>query len=335
MPPFRIAIVGASSLRGKELATALRERRFPALPPRLLQPPAAPGAAARDQRALIAFDEEAAVAEELSREALEDLDALFLAGSPADALAAWKLAEPLRLLVVDLTSGLEAVPGAALAGLEPSPADTRLAVVAHPAAQALALLLDRLARAGRVELAAATVFEPASERDLDGLRELEQQAVRLLAVQPLPQRVYDAQVAFNLRAALGPAAAPSLAALRARIARQLGRLRADDDAWPLPALELLQAPLFHATVISLFVRFAAPLPSAALPAALQSPWLANSADFPDVIAAAGEDAIQLGPLRPDPAVAGGFWLFATLDNLRRCAFSAVDAAQTLLAGRSA
>ena len=332
MSPFRIAIVGATSLRGKELATALRERRFPALPPRLLQLPAAAGAASPEERALIAFDDEAAVAETFNRDALDGLDALFLAGAAAAAQSAWQVAEPLGLLVVDLSSSLEATPGAAVVGLEPFAASTRLAVVAHPAAQALALLLGLLGRAGRLELAAATVYEPASERDLAGLRELEQQSLRLLAAQSLPQRVYDAQVAFNLRAALGSDAEPSLATLRERLARQLAALRAA-DAWPLPALELLQAPLFHATVISLFVRYAAPPPPAALQAALASPWLAAGPDFPDVVAAAGEDAIQLGPLRPDASVAGGFWLFATLDNLRRAAFSAVDAAQAALSRR--
>lgn len=136
MPPFRIAIVGATSLRGKELATALRERRFPALPPRLLQLPATAGAASPDERALIVFDEEAAVAETFNRDALEGLDALFLAGSAAEAQSAWAVAEPLNLLVVDLSSGLEAIPGAAVVGLEPLAVPTRLALVAHPAAQA-------------------------------------------------------------------------------------------------------------------------------------------------------------------------------------------------------
>lgn len=73
-----------------------------------------------------------------------------------------------------------------------------------------------------------------------------------------------------------------------------------------------------------------PVPISTLAAALDNPWLAaaTGSEYPDVVSAAGADAIQLGPLRAEAA--GGAWLFATLDNLRRVAFSAVDAAQAAL-----
>ncbi|MGH9483117.1 MAG: hypothetical protein ACRD1L_13600, partial [Terriglobales bacterium] len=149
-----------------------------------------------------------------------------------------------------------------------------------------------------------------------------------------PQAVFDAQVAFNLRAALGAEAQPSLAALRQRILLQTQALALPPPPGaPVPlALEVLQAPLFHASVLSVYVRYAAPVPAPSVRAALRSPWLACATgddEYPDVVAAAGADAIQLGPLREE---AGGVWLFATLDNLRRTAFAAVDAAQAAMTG---
>lgn len=342
MATWRIGIVGAASLAGKELGTALRERRFPALAPRLFDAPGTSPAAVPEARSLVAFDDEAAVLEPFNAAALDDLDALFLAGSAEEARRCWTLARNACCLVVDLTSSLGEEPGAALAGLDPAAeddeagdAEARLWVVAHPGAQALAHLLRLAARAGRITAATATLFEPASERGLDGIQELEQQTVKMLSLQSLPERVYDAQVAFNLRASLGEAARPTLAELRARIARQTAELLG--DAGPAPAIELLQAPLFHASVLSLHLAFAADADAegggieSRLAAALASPWIEAAAAYPDALAAAGEDAIQLGPPRADAA--GGAWLFATLDNLRRTAFAAVDAAAAALEAR--
>ena len=47
-----------------------------------------------------------------------------------------------------------------------------LQIPAHPAATALALLLTRARRAGAVESAVATIFEPASEQGRRGMDEL-------------------------------------------------------------------------------------------------------------------------------------------------------------------
>jgi len=54
-------------------------------------------------------------------------------------------------------------------------------VPAHPAALALALLLERLQQAAPVRFAAATVLEPASEFGRAAMDELHQQTVSLLS----------------------------------------------------------------------------------------------------------------------------------------------------------
>jgi aspartate-semialdehyde dehydrogenase len=334
MTAWRIAILGAGSLLGRELGEALRERRFPALPPRLLAAPA--GETPAGERPLVEFADEPAALEPFAPEALDDVDVLFLAGSPEEARLAFRRLPPSPPFVVDLTGALADEPDAALAGLEPAPESdapepvARLIVPAHPAAQAQAHLLDRLAAAGRLLRATSVVLEPASQRGWLGVQELQQQSLAALSVQPLPQAIFGVQVAFNLRAALGAATDPPLAYTRSLIARQTAALRAAEPA-PL-ALELLQAPLFHATVLALHAVYAAPEPPIErVEAALASPWLAAPAEgeYPDVLSAAGSDAIQRGPARVDPS--GGVWLFATLDNLRRTAFSAVDAASAALA----
>ena len=79
---------------------------------------------------------------------------------------------------------------------------TPAVVPAHPAALALALVMERLQQAAPVRFAAATVLVPASEFGRAAMDELHQQTVSLLSFQGLPRAVYDAQVAYNLLADL-------------------------------------------------------------------------------------------------------------------------------------
>ncbi|HET9783892.1 MAG TPA: Asd/ArgC dimerization domain-containing protein, partial [Terriglobales bacterium] len=183
--------------------------------------------------------------------------------------------------------------------------------------------LDRLALAAPPASLAATVFEPASQQGWPGLRELEQQTTRLLSLQSIPQEIFGGQLAFNLRAATDGEA------LRRRMAAETAALRTQPGAAP-PALELLQAPLFHATLLSLYVNYARQPDPAALAASLHSPWLTVNPE-PDALAAAASDTIQIGPPRADPA--GGFWITAALDNLRRTVHAGLDAALAVLGSR--
>ncbi|TAN22552.1 MAG: hypothetical protein EPN33_07815 [Acidobacteria bacterium] len=324
MPPYRIAIQGAQTLLGKELHTALDERHFPALLPKLLEAPG--GSNAKEERTLAEFGDEAAVLEPCAPETLSEVEVVFLAGTAAEAKAVAAMV-PASALVVDLSGGLTNGDGSAVAGLEPSftAPRPRVIVVAHPAAQALAHLLDRLSEAGRMEALAATVFEPVSQRGWSGIQELQQQSTRLLGMQSLPEEVFGCQVAFDLRPRLGAAALPGLGDIRRRIAAEIAAL----GSIVVPALNVLQAPLFHATLLSAYVRFASETKQEAVLAALKSTWLAPSNEYPDAVSVAGADTIQLGPVRLDAA--GGYWLWAALDNLRRTAFSAVDAALAALA----
>jgi len=327
MPPYRIGVLGGATLLGKELGDLIGERRFPALPPRLFNLPApskingAETPQAGVIGSLMQYGDEAAVQEQLSPASVRDLDALFLTGTETEARAAWAVARDAVPVVLDCTGTLRDEPEAVVAGFHPElPSGTRLVAVAHPAAQALALLLDRLQQVGGIEASAATIFEPASQRGWPGIQELEQQTVKVLGMQPLPLQVFGAQVAFNLRAA--PAGVE--AAVRADLAR-LGA--------PPTAIRVLQAPVFHASVLSLWVRFRAAAPAPAVRAALSSEALAwpEAGQTADVLAAAGMDAVLVGEPAADPA--GGIWLFASLDNLHRSAAAALEAAEAALLAR--
>ena len=199
---YRIAIVGAASIRGKQLNEALAESSFAASEFLLMD----------DQQALgqlEAVGDEITFIQPITADSFERVDFTFFAGSAELTRRHWQAAQRAGSSIVDLSAGLEGEPGvlvcapwvqeamgeAAVAGAPNL--HTPAVVSAHPAALVLALLLERLQRAGAIRQVSATVLEPASEYGRAALDELHQQTVTLLSFQSIPTQVYDVQVAFN------------------------------------------------------------------------------------------------------------------------------------------
>src|SRR6202789_2167426 len=204
-PLYRAAIVGAASLRGKEVAEMLNDRNFPAVDIRLLDDDEALGQ-------LEAMGDEITFIQSVRAEQFEHVDFTFFASDAESTRKNWKRARDAGSAIIDLSGALEEEPGATVRSLwlerergemwqpevQPAPC-----IVAHPTAIALALLLLRARKAGAIRSAVATVFEPASEQGQKGMDELHQQTVNLLSFQPLPKDVFDEQVAFNMVARYG------------------------------------------------------------------------------------------------------------------------------------
>jgi len=185
----------------------------------------------------------------------------------------------------------------------------------HAGAVALARLVHPFGAA--VRSVAATILLPVSAIEEEALHELFEQTRSILAfAAPPPSPVLGGQLAFNI---------------------VQGRDVAAEVVDPLVALlgpqveisvQTLLGGVFHGVAVSAYVR----LDDGADPARLR----AALADAPDVelraetlrTAAAAKPVVRLGPidaaqserllvgeLRPDPRHAGGYWLWATLDNL--------------------
>ncbi len=332
---FRVAIVGASTLKGRELKDVLQDRNFPAVDVHLLD----------DDESLGQLDsvgEEATFIQSVRPENFEHMDFAFFASDAAFTRKHWKLAHDAGCMVVDLSYALEDEPGASVrapwvereleAGLglrPPAELDNRMVVTAHPAAAVLALLLLRSQRAGQLRSVVANIFEPASEHGRRGMDELHEQTVNLLSFQRLPKEVFDSQVAFNMVARYGEKASPTLESAERRIIAHLGRIT--QGKLPLPSISLAQAPIFHAHVFSLYLEFAERVSMSDLTQALTGEHVSVSRlaeDSPSNVSAAGQDEI-LASLRRDPQRENGLWIWAAADNLRLSAIEAVDCAAAL------
>jgi aspartate-semialdehyde dehydrogenase len=332
---YRAAIVGAASLKGKELAEVLNERKFPAADIRLLDDDESLGQ-------LEAMGDEISFIQRVRAEQFEHVDFTFFASDQESTRRSWRDARDAGSAIIDLSALLEDQPGATVRSLwierergqvAPPELQPGPCVTAHPVAVTLALLLLRARKAGAIRRVVATVFEPASERGQRGMDELHQQTVNLLSFQPLPKDVFDAQIAFNLVARYGQKSHPALNSVEARVLRHY-RMIAGADA-PQPSLMMLQAPIFHGHALAVFLEMETSTDVSEFSQALAGDHVTIAGieeDAPSNVSSAGQSDIQLW-LRPDALQANGVWLWAAADNLRVSALTAVDCAESMTATR--
>jgi len=339
--PYRIAIVGASSLAGKELADTLAESSLAVADIVLLDDEDLAGQ-------ITAAGDEATFIQKIDADSFAAADFVFFAGDPATTTKYWKAARLAGASIIDMTNALETEPGVVVRGpwahpAAESPTQTRpqthepdlttpAVVAAHPAALMLLLVARRLHAKLPLQAISATVLEPASQHGRAAMDELHQQTVALLSFQTLPRQQYDAQVAFNVLPSLGDAAKIDLAATRTRILTQYAALSAGSA--PELALQLAQAPVFHGYVASVLVELQTPATTAQIEGALHGESVdivGPESDPPSNISAAGQPDIltSVRSTAPSEDPSTRFWLWLAADNLKLSALNAIACANEL------
>lgn len=350
-----VGVVGASSLLGKELLAVLKERNFPVA--RLVTAEDDEGEPDLPVVDLREGFEPSIADEDLGD---KDFDVVFVAAPPrpvseksqAGSQAPFlrspsQLARTTHCTVIDLGDGLAGEPGGTvrIPFLErdnaPSPEPTSGTsslrwVSAHPAAITLSALLVRLTSQFSLATAVAQIFAPASEIGPPAVDELQRQASSLLTFQKLPEAVFGRQLAFNLlpRFGHGKQKGGPLARIEARIHQQLMEfLTAQGGSGheiPSPALRLVQAPVFHSLVVSLYVETAEPASVEEIESALRQERMTIARlrePAPSQADASGSNDILIDAVQRDARHANGAWIWAVADNLRLAAVNAVEIAE--------
>lgn len=336
---YRIGIVGASSLAGKELNDELGESPLAASRVVLLED--------EDESVgkLTASGDEISLIEKLDRSAFDGMDFVFFAGGRDETLKYWQDARRAGAAIVDLTYALEGEKDALVASPWISEAagrqsvlggefdlGTQMVVPAHPVVVMLGLVAARVQRLVPLHEIAATVMEPASEHGSAAMDELHQQTVSLLSFQDLPREQYDAQISFNLLTRLGDAAKVKLTAAEERIQTQYRAL--SSGSLPSLALQLVQAPVFHGYVCSVYLETGQPVTLAQLEGALAGEHVdlvAEGSESPSNLSAAGQEEIMMRARKAFEGDEAGtrFWIWMAADNLKLAAVHAIACAGEL------
>ena len=319
---YRLGIVNPLTLVGNEIKTILRERAFPFAKVALLD------ASGKSAGAITEVGDEPAVVASVAQEGLDDLDLVFFCG-PAESNREWiaRHGED-DFIAIDLSQPTTTDEGKlAVAGvnLETLGQGDDVLISPHPVAIPIALILHQIATLGAIERCTATVVQPASEFEQEGVEELAAQTISVLNIHSVPKTVFDRQLAFNLY----PAPEHNEQFI-------VSQVRGITDPRTEVALLITQGTIFHGHTFSLFVKTKEVLETAAIEKALA----ANPAIvLPEgdqqfgTIDAAGKDEVLIAEVRADPSIRGGFWVWAVCDNLRRSsALNAVLIAEKVLFG---
>lgn len=326
----RVAIVGATSLRGKELKELLQASRLSVEKLTLLDDDEALGQ-------LTDYEDEPAFVQAIGPDAFQAGEVVFFASTTPDFTRKhWRRAAAAGAVVIDLSHALLDEPRAAVRAAflpEGRPVEApRWVVAPHPAVLVLlATLLPLHQRFGLVR-AVANVFEPVSERGVSAMDELQEQTVRLLSFQELPRAYFDAQLAFNLLAGYGSRGRLQLEEVESLVTRELERCAPALAA--RTAVRLLQAPVFHGLGVSLWVDLEKAPAITAVEAALAGPRVQvapQEGQAPAVTDSAGRENILVGPVVRDRNCTSAVWLWAVADNLRLAARNAVELAEDIVA----
>lgn len=335
--PLRIALVGASSLRGKELKSALDDWKWPAgtSPEIVLFDTALPVGT------LAEAGGEPTFIKPLEPESFAGVRFVYFAGSAAETRANWKMARDARAVVIDLTGALDTEAGVAtwIPGLDPllpppqpSGGNGRGIYISPSPAVIIACTLAASLRQFSPRRLAIMLFPPTSEREQPGVDELESQTSALLSFKPFSQNVFDSQVAFNLLADYGESSRPSLAELRSQTAASVGAYLS--GRLSPPVLQFIQAPVFYGYAFAAFFDLPSPADVPAIESALVQAGVNISSPgeaSPSNVSIAGEDKIRLARIERVASAPECLWLWGVADNLRLHAVNAVRIAEELLA----
>jgi aspartate-semialdehyde dehydrogenase len=332
----RVAIAGAASLRGKELKQCLEGSNFPASEIRLLDEEIAAGT-------LTEAGGEPAVIETVDEDSFERVRFAFFTGSPGFSARHGDEARRAGATVIDLSGGLGTESGARpwIPALDTAlaspcgkvvPGEPQSLFVAPSAPADVAISLSAAFAPAGPQRLVLTFFQPVSERGREGVEELESQVVKLLSFEPFAQDVFDAQVGFNMLSTYGEESHEKLADVRAAIVSGVrsylgGRV-------PMPAIALVQAPVFYSQAFTAYAEFKTLPRMEDLVKQLKNAGLKVAAaddPAPTNVSVAGEARPVLGQPEPDPGIETGIWLWGAADNLRVPAMTAVAIAEKLLA----
>ncbi|MGH9432047.1 MAG: Asd/ArgC dimerization domain-containing protein [Terriglobia bacterium] len=344
-PPYgsRVGLVGATSLLGRELTKVLKERNFPVLSSVAIEPD-------KKEPEIPVLDVESDLLESVHLEDFngDDFDFIFVAAPLPSADWAVLMARlrggagrraaaqgPVVIGLVELPAeaGIAAfsAPGQSIPVTHSDEKGPRLLRSPHATSAALSTLLLRLAAQFKVARVVAHVFAPASNLGPAAIEELQEQILKLMSFQKIPQAVFGSQMAFNILPRLGGTAGAALSELEARVRHELSLLLA--GRVPAPAVRVLQVPVFFSTAFSVYVEVDSKADAARASKVIEGGGVRGrhiSQPPATQIEAAGSADILVDVVIEDASESSGLWLWAAVDDLRLAAKSAVEIAEHFL-----
>jgi aspartate-semialdehyde dehydrogenase len=331
---YHVAIVGASGLVGKEMRAVLEERKFPVSRLTLI-------ASNRSAGQIQDFAGEAHVVSKLSEDSFDGVDiALFSAGEDISRKAAPRAAQA-GAVVVDNSSAWRMDPECPLIVPEVNPEEiwSHKGIIANPNCSTIQLVVALKPLHDQAVLSRVVVatYQSVSGMGSEALDELFGQAVSVIGMKPMPNKVFKKQMVFNLLPHCGSVGQDGWTSEEQKIVNETRKILDEPDLKVVATA--VRVPVFISHGEAVFVELESALSvDAARELLRRSPGIEviddlEAGEYPQPIDTAGRDAVYVGRLRSDPSVEHGLCLWVVADNLRKgAATNAVQIAEELIRG---
>ncbi len=331
---FRFALIGSDTFRGKELTGLLNKRKIPIREMEFYDP-----GIEEEFSKLTQFRGEPKVVHHLDENAFDGSDLAFFAGDAQTNLKFGPIASKKKAWVIDLSEAFNRdtkVP-LVVAGVNDSILrGKKYCIIAnpHPVTIFLSHLFHILLGSYGLEEADATVLEPVSAYEEQGIEELANQCFDVLRGSQIEKRIFETQIAFNLLSQTDEANSDGVTSTEEQLVYEVKRIFGKNEL--RLAISLIQAPVFHTYSImarcllkkEASINDLEDLFKNAVNFELQSSVRSGPTTS---VGVSGKDQIYIGRIKRDSSFPKNFWIWIVADNLTRgSSINALEIAEAVL-----
>ncbi|MBM4418281.1 MAG: aspartate-semialdehyde dehydrogenase [Chloroflexi bacterium] len=331
-PGFAVAIVGATGLVGRTMATVLAERAFPVASLRLF-------ASGRSAGTRLQFAGDEFIVEASGPDRFEGIDlALFSAGASTSRELA-PAAASAGAVVVDNSSAWRMEPDIPLVVPEVNPHDIdwHEGIIANPNCSTIQMVvaLNPLHRTHRIKRIVVDTYQSVGGTGNRGVEELRRQIADDASGAPLVPDVYPYPIAFNLVPQIDSFLADGSSKEEAKMMNETRKIMHAPDI--RIAATTVRVPVYAAHSEAVHVEFANPITPDEARAILRSaPGVIVEDDpeqrvYPTPRERAGRDEVFVGRVRRNEVFDHGLSMWIVADNIRKgAATNAVQIAEEVV-----
>ncbi len=329
---YRVAILGATGMVGRQFVKILQERNFPIEELKLL-------ASGRSAGESLDFYDEQITVEEAGARSFEGIDiALFSAGGDASRHFA-PAAVKQGAVVIDNSSAFRMDKNVPLVVPEINPGDIAWhnGIIANPNCSTIQMVvaLNPLHRVNTIKRIVVTTYQSVSGTGKAAMSELENQSRLVLDNKEAVPHVYPHQIAFNIIPEIDVFLDNGYTKEEWKMIEETRKiLHAPDIAI---SATCARVPVFVSHSESVNVELEKPLsPDEALRLLAKAPGVRILDEpavnlYPHPVAAAGADEVFVGRIRRDLSTPNGLVLWVVADNIRKgAALNAVQIAEVMI-----
>ncbi|MFH1663157.1 MAG: aspartate-semialdehyde dehydrogenase [Chloroflexota bacterium] len=334
MKGYRVAIVGATGMVGKEFAKVLEQRNFPIESIKLL-------ASDRSAGKKLFFSHKEIEIEETTPESFKDVDiALFSAGGEVSRYFS-PIAAQSGAVVIDNSSAFRMDPKVPLVVPEINSEDIKKhkGIIANPNCSTIQMVvaLYPLHKVNPIKRIVVTTFQSVSGTGTAAVDELTLQSKQMLNGQAVVPHIYPHQIAFNVLPEIDVFLDNAYTKEEWKMVEETRKIMHASDM--AISATCARVPVFIGHSESVSVEFSRVMPpDEARRILAQAPGVKLLDDptislYPQPWSAVGTDEVFVGRIRSDSSHDNGLVMWIVADNIRKgAALNAVQIAEAVLEG---